>query len=128
VTEADGRRYEPVALTIDRKAVDRFARALGADPAGGVPPTFAAVYALAATVPQLYGDEEIGIDVSRLVHGEQEFEWTRHPEPGERLVATGRVSEDVRRRGMRFVSYETVVDDAEGRRVCVSKMLNVIRG
>jgi hypothetical protein len=45
VTEAGvaGRTYPAVTFEIDRERVEAFARAIGADPADGVPPTFAAV-------------------------------------------------------------------------------------
>jgi hypothetical protein len=107
--------------------VAEFARALGEDPGKGVPPTYAAVYALAATVPQLFGDEEAAVNVAMLVHGEQEFEWDRHPEPGETLQAHGRVVEDVERRSLRFLTFETTCTGADRGIVCRSRMLSVIR-
>ena len=51
---------------IESNRVADFARAIGADPNDGVPPTFAAAYALEATAPELFGDEEAAID---LDHG-----------------------------------------------------------
>ena len=108
--------------------VAAFAAALGSDPAEGVPPTFAAVYALASTAPQLFGDEEAAVDFANLLHAEQEFEWERQPRVGERLTARGRVSSDVERRGARFVRFDTQVTCAEGKPVCRSNALFVIRG
>jgi acyl dehydratase len=107
--------------------VARFARALGADPGDGVPPTYAAVYALGTTFPQLLGDEEAALHVANLLHGEQEFEWERPPEVGEVVAAGGRVAADVERRGMRFLTLETDVTSAD-RLVCRSRALFVIRG
>lgn len=122
-----GRTYPPVTFTIEREGVEAFARAIGADPAAGVPPTFAAVYALGATAPQLFGDEEAEIDYGRLVHGEQEFSWERHPEVGEVVHAQATVTEDRDRRGMRFVTLETRCTNAAGAPLCQSRMLSVIR-
>jgi len=122
-----GREYPPVEFIIESGHVAAFARSLGADPAEGVPPTYAAVYALFSTAPQLFGDEEAAIDFSHLLHAEQEFEWDRHPAVGDTIVAQGRVASDVERRGMRFVGFETSCT-AAGRPLCRSKALFIIRG
>ena len=122
-----GRTYPPVRFEIESQRVADFARAIGADPADGVPPTFAATYALEATAPQLFGDEEAAIDFARLLHAEQEFEWTRHPRVGQTVTSRGRVASDINRRGMRFVSFETETTDEQGSPVCRSRALFVIR-
>lgn len=105
-----------------------FARSIGADPAAGVPPTFAAVYALAATAAQLFTDPEAAIDFARLLHAEQEFEWARHPEVGEEVTAAGRVAADLERRGARFITLVTECSDAQGHGLCRSRALFVVRG
>lgn len=107
--------------------MEDFARAVGADPARGVPPTFAGVYALGATAPQLFQDPEAAVDFANLLHAEQEFEWTRHPEVGETVVSQGRVVADQRRRGMRFLGFETSVS-CRGQPICRSRALFIIRG
>jgi hypothetical protein len=122
-----GRTYPPVKFQIEPARVAAFAKAIGADPAAGVPPTFAAVYSLGATAPQLFGDPEAAVDFARLLHAEQEFTWTRHPRPDETVTSQGRVASDVSRRGMRFVSFETDTTDQRGQPVCRSKALFVIR-
>ena len=122
-----GRLYPAVRFEIESERVADFALAIGADPADGVPPTFAATYALEATAPQLFGDENAAIDFGRLLHAEQEFEWHRHPRVGETLSSRGRVASDTSRRGMRFVSFETDTTDEQGSPVCRSRALFVIR-
>ena len=119
--------YPAVRFEIESERVADFALAIGADPADGVPPTFAATYALEATAPQLFGDEDAAIDFGRLLHAEQEFEWHRHPRVGETLSSRGRVASDTSRRGMRFVSFETDTTDEQGSPVCSSRALFVIR-
>jgi N-terminal half of MaoC dehydratase len=126
-TEVAGRTYPPVTFEIDRDRVARFARAIGADPEAGVPPTFAAAYALGATAPQLFGDEDAAVDLSHLLHAEQEFTWTRQTHAGETVTSQGRIASDVSRRGIRFVTFETETSDAAGKPVCRSKALFVIR-
>lgn len=122
-----GRTYPPVTFPIDAERAAEFARAIGADPAAGVPPTFAAVYSLGVTAPQLFGDADAAVDFSRLLHAEQEFTWVRQPRPGETVTSRGRVASDGSRRGMRFVSFETETTDGAGEPMCRSKALFVIR-
>src|SRR5207237_8864043 len=92
-----GRTYPAVTCEVDPGRAAAFARAIGADPSEGVPPTFAAVYSLGATAPQLFTDEEAAVDFARLLHAEQEFEWSRHPRAGEAGTSRGRVASDTRR-------------------------------
>ena len=122
-----GKSYPAVESRIEGERVRAFARAIGADPEAGVPPTYAAVYALFATAVQLYGDPDAAVDFAHLLHSEQEFTWTRHPEVGEEVVAEGRVEEDVERRNLRFLTYATEVRSG-GEPLCQSRMVNVIRG
>jgi hypothetical protein len=127
VATVAGRIYPPVSFEIDPERVAEFARSIGADPSAGVPPTFAAVYSLGVTAPQLFGDADAAVDFSRLLHAEQEFTWARHPRSGETVTSQGHVASDVSRRGMRFVTFETQTTDRAGEPVCVSKALFVIR-
>jgi N-terminal half of MaoC dehydratase len=122
-----GRTYPPVTFQIEPERAAAFARAIGADPAAGVPPTFAAVYSLGVTAPQLFGDEEAAVDFARLLHAEQEFTWSRRPRPGETVTSEGHVASDVSRRGMRFVTFETETTDGARKPLCRSKALFVIR-
>lgn len=122
-----GRTYPAVRFEIEPEAVTAFAAAIGADPAEGVPPTFAAVYSLGVTAPQLFGDDEAAVDFGKLLHAEQEFEWQRHPRVGETVVSRGRVASDMSRRGMRFVSFETATTDFQDAPLCTSRALFVIR-
>jgi hypothetical protein len=122
-----GRTYPAVTFKIEPERVTAFARAIGADPAAGVPPTFAAVYSLGVTAPQLFGDADAAIDFAKLLHAEQEFVWSRHPEPGETVSSRGRIASDISRRGMRFVWFETETQSASGDEICTSRALFVIR-
>lgn len=122
-----GKSYPEVRFEIEAGRVAAFARAVGADPANGVPPTFAAVYCLGATAPQLFADEEAGIDFGHLLHAEQEFEWSRQPAAGETVVSRGRVASDASRRGMRFLSFESETSGLGSDPICRSRALFVIR-
>lgn len=104
-------------VTIDPDRVAAFSRSLGLGSIDQVPPTYAMVYAWEATAPQVLGDRELGIELRNLLHTDQEFEWTRHPQVGERVVARSRIAADVQRRGMRFLTIETDVT-AGGQPLC----------
>jgi hypothetical protein len=106
--------------------VAAFARSLGVSAVEGVPPTYASVYGLGATFPQLLADEEAAVDLAGLLHAEQEFEWERQPQVGETVTARGRVTSDVERRGVRFLTLETEVSSG-GALLCRSRSLFVIR-
>jgi hypothetical protein len=123
----EDKTYPPVISLIEPDRVASFARAIGADPADGVPPTYAAVYALGATAPQLFGDPEAAVDFAKLLHADQEFEWDRHPNPGETVASQARVVSDISRRGMRFLTFETNTTGEGGSAVCRSRTLFVIR-
>lgn len=127
MSEVAGKVYPAVEFEIEAERVAEFARAIGADPRDGVPPTFAAVYALGVTAPQLFGDEDAGVDFAKLLHAEQEFEWRRHPKVGETVSSRGRIASDVSRRGMRFLNFESDTSDSGGAPVCRSKALFIIR-
>ena len=122
-----GRTYPAVEFEIDSERVADFARAIDADPADGVPPTFAAVYSLGVTAQHLFMDEEAAVDFARLLHAEQSFEWARHPRVRETVTSRGRVASDTERRGMRFIRFESETTDADGAPVCTSSALFVIR-
>jgi hypothetical protein len=127
LSSVEGKAYPAVTSVIEPERVADFARAIGADPADGVPPTFAAVYALAAAGPQLFGDPDAEVDFARLLHADQEFEWERHPELGETVTSQGHVVSDISRRGMRFLTYEIVTKGKDGSALCRSRTLFIIR-
>jgi hypothetical protein len=126
VSSVKGKAYPPVESRIEGDRVRAFALAIGADPEAGVPPTYAAVYALFSTATALYADPDAAIDFPHLLHSEQEFSWARHPEVGDEVRAEGHVEEDVERRNLRFLTYATEVT-SDGDQLCSSRMVNVIR-
>ena len=127
MSNVTGKRYPAVESVLDAERVRAFAEAVGADPEAGVPPTYAAVYALWATAPQLFGDAAAAVDFQHLLHSEQEFSWDRHPEVGESVTAQGAVEDDLERRNLRFLTYATAVTSS-GKPLCESRMGIVIRG
>jgi acyl dehydratase len=86
------------------------------------PPTFSVTQIWA--VPREEREERLGanLDYGRVLHGEQEFVYTRLPLVGEVLKGSMRISKDFEKEGkrggsMRFVTYETTFTDAAGEEV-----------
>lgn len=126
-----GKTYPPHPTSVTREQVARFAEAIGdnsqAYAAGHrVPPTFGAVYAFRA-LRQVIGDPELGANVPGRVHGEQQFQFRRHPRPGERLTARARV-EDIYERGrLEFLVVKIGISDAGGDEVMSVTSTLVVR-
>jgi len=100
-----GKEYPPYAVTVERVKIKEFARAIGdlnplylddrvgaASEWGDViaPPTFAVTFRddTADTGALL---RDLGTDISRILHGEQEFELFRPLQPGETYLCRARI-------------------------------------
>jgi acyl dehydratase len=121
-------------LPVDSDKVSEFAIAVGDDnpvffdrevalesgfPDCLAPPTFTVTQLVA--VPREEREKRLGsgLDYSRVLHGEQEFVFTRLPLVGETLKGEMRISKDYTKEGkrggsMRFVTYESIFTDAGG--------------
>ena len=137
-----GKEYPPYAVTVERGKIKEFARALGdlnpfylddevgrASQWGDIitPPTF----------PISFRDEtgvllrDLGTDVSRLLHGEQEFEVVRQLRPGETYLCRSKVLDVYEKTGksgpMGFVVRETAVTDSANEIVATMRSITVVR-
>jgi len=137
-----GKEYPPYAITVERGKIKEFARAIGdlnpfylddevgrASAWGDIitPPTF----------PISFRDEtglllrDLGTDVSRLLHGEQEFEIFRQLRPGETYLCRSKVLDLYEKTGktgpMGFVVRETSVTDANNEIVAKMRSITVVR-
>ena len=121
-------------LAIERDKIEDFAMAVGEDnkvyydpqlahlegfPELPAPPTFTVTQIF--EVPREEREERLGanLNYARVLHGEQEFFYKRLPVAGEKLNATMRIAKDFVKEGkrggqMRFVTYETRFEDANG--------------
>jgi acyl dehydratase len=113
-----GKTYPPHPVSVTAEQVARFARAIGdTSPdyasARRVPPTFGAVYAFRA-LRQVLNDPELGANVPGRLHGEQEFEYRRHPRPGEALTARARIDDISDRGKLEFLVVRVGISDAAG--------------
>jgi acyl dehydratase len=137
-----GREYQEIELEVDRDRATRFSMAVGEDDprfleaeaarAEGFPdqvafPTFPTVLGILASA-QIVVDPELGMDYSRVVHGEQAFEWRRPMVVGDRLRATPRIADVYARGPNEFLVIEAEVRDADGEVVCVARSTLLSRG
>lgn len=140
-----GKEYPPFAVTVERGRIKDFARAIGdanpfyldddvgrASPWGDViaPPTFAVSFRdEAADSNALLRD--LGVDISRLLHGEQEFELHGQLRPGETYLCRTKIVDIYEKTGrsgpMAFVVRETTVTDRQDDIVVTMRQVTVVR-
>lgn len=130
--ELVGRAFPPTApYLVGREKVREFARAVFADapqhsdPEAAralgyadvvAPPTFAMVVQ-DLTLKQLLGDPDSGIELSRLVHAEQRFRYSRPIVAGDELTATLSVTGIRTLGGNAMITSEAEIVDADGAHV-----------
>jgi acyl dehydratase len=124
-----GRSWPATApYLVGREKIREFAAAIGAtdaehhDPeaarAAGypdvvAPPTFPVVITMAAS-RQIVADPALGLDYSRVVHGDQKFAYTRPVVAGDSLVCVNTVDEITSRGGHDFLTTRTEVTTEAG--------------
>jgi acyl dehydratase len=126
-----GREFPPYAVTVERGKIKEFARAIGdlnpfylddrvaaASEWGDIiaPPTFATTFRdESADTSALL--RELGTDMSRVLHGEQEFELQRPLQPGRTYLCRARVVDVYEKTGksgpMGFVVRETAITEGD---------------
>ena len=90
------------------------------------PPTFGVTFAM-RPFADACSDPELGIDLLRLLHAEQEFEHGAPVRPGDVLVTEGEIVEIRNRAGLSFVTVRTETVNQAGERVLVGRWMAVVR-
>jgi acyl dehydratase len=138
-----GRTYPPTPpYEVAREKIREFAEAIGdANPAYHdvdvarsfghpdviAPPTFAIVLSMRAA-EQVVRDPDLGLDYSRVVHGEQRFVHNRPITAGDLLQVVVSV-EDIRAAaGNDIVTSKSVVSTVDGALICTAYSTLVARG
>lgn len=130
--ECVGRRYQAAPEVLDRSRHAVYAKSVGLAPTRTREFTrplacFAAVYLLWPVVPQLFHDQEVGLDVEHLLHGEQEFSFERPLAFDETITPRGVIAQADRRRGMVFVDFRCEGRDRRGEVAARSRSLFVVK-
>jgi MaoC dehydratase-like protein len=126
-TALEGKTYEPVTLEIDAGFVARFASAVG-DDGSFVPPTIVTTPEIVAGLDHLVADEDLGLDFSRVVHGDQEYEWLRPLRGGDVLVVESTIESIRFKGGHEFLTLRTEMRDVAGEMVVVARTGLIVRG
>jgi hypothetical protein len=125
-TALAGKRYPPVEFLLEAERVGAFATAIG-HPTDDVPPTIVTIPEIAAGLVNVLADAELGLDLARVLHGEQEYEWGRPFTVGERVVAEATI-EDIRSKGgLEILRLRTDLRDEAGRLVVVGRSTLIVR-
>jgi len=121
-----GKEYDKVDFTVERAQVNQFVEAIGeqdpiyrdADAAKAAghpeqvaPPTFITVIQL-MTSGQIVLDQELGLDYSRVVHGEQAYRYERPLFVGDHIVATPTLANIETKKSNEFLTVTSEVHDA----------------
>jgi acyl dehydratase len=102
------------------------ARALG-HPDVVAPPTFAIVVSSRASAQVMF-DPALGLDYSRVVHGEQSFSYERPVVAGDRLVAVATVEKIRSAAGNDLLTLSCALTTADGEPVGIARSVIVARG
>ena len=138
-----GRSYPPTPpYEVGREKIREFADAIGdhnpayRDPEAAralghpdviAPPTFGIVLSMRAS-GQVIGDPELGLDYSRVVHGEQRFVHARPIHAGDRLTVTVTVENIRTAAGNDMVTTRGDVSTVDGEPVFTAHSTLVARG
>jgi hypothetical protein len=117
-TAAAGKIYPDVPFTVDPERVRAFRTVF--DEPSRVPATFATV-AEFTVIPGIVADRELELDFSRVLHGNQEYEFRRPLEEGETLVIRSRIDSIREMGGNGFLVLVTDLVDPGGEVVCTAR-------
>ncbi len=90
------------------------------------PPMFAVAFAM-QPFSDACADPELGLDLLRLVHGEQEFVWHGVIRPGDVMETTGEIAEAYSKGPLDFLVVRTTSTDQRGKVVVEGIWTAVIR-
>src|SRR5579883_388752 len=143
-----GQSFPPFTIEVERGKIRELAQAIGDDnpiyqskeaaQAAGYPDV--PIYPTTPTTFTFWGNREmvaqlvsVGINVMRILHGEEEYEYLAPIYPGDVLTGVVRVAEGRSRQGrdgssMDIVTLEAVYTNQEGYKVLKARQTIVVRG
>jgi len=129
----EGKRYPRTSpYLVGREKLREFAKAtlldeplLGEDV---VAPTTFPVVIQEQSLKLVITDPEAGLDLSRVVHGEQRFVYTRPIVAGDELTSELSVASIKTLGGNQMITFNTEIFDAQNQLVCTAISTLVVRG
>ncbi|MGH3440060.1 MAG: MaoC family dehydratase N-terminal domain-containing protein [Sciscionella sp.] len=91
------------------------------------PPTFLTLVNIKA-IETIISDPELGLDYSRMVHGNQSFTHHRPVHAGDRIVVLTHVDNITARAGNDFLAVRAEINTVEGEQVATAHAQLVVRG
>ncbi len=140
-TSKVGKSYPPFEYEVGREKIREYAHSVGEDnpvhhdraaaqEAGFrdvvAPPMFAVVYSAGAVGPAVL-DPEIEIELARMLHGSQAFEWGEPVCAGDTITTTATVKDMYERDGKKFYVFESVSRNQDGQEVVRGTWTNIVR-
>ncbi len=120
-----GRQFPPSRpYVVTEDGLREFAAATGGEYAGQAPATYPIVLAFEAMNAFLEGE---GVELSRIVHGEQKFAYNRPIVSGDVLTATLTVAGLRQIAGNDIITTSSEITDGDGALVCVANATLVHR-
>jgi N-terminal half of MaoC dehydratase len=127
-----GYSLPPFIVTVERERLRQFAAAIGASPPGsdedGAPPTYLKV---------IEGENDssrrilsaLGVDLKRVLHAEQEFEYHAAYRAGDQLAVERTVSNIYERKAgeLEFVVVDTLIRQSSGQLVARTQQVILVR-
>jgi acyl dehydratase len=141
-TGAKGKTYGPHFYEVGKEKIKEYAYAVGeesplyfdrdAAKAAGfrdvpAPPMFAVVYSAGSVGPAVL-DPEVGINITLMVHGGQEFVWSEPVCAGDTITTETEVKDIYERDGKGFYVFESVSRNQDGQEVVRGTWTNIVRG
>lgn len=90
-------------------------------------PSFAVTFAI-APFGKACSDPELKLNLLRLVHGEQSFEFFEVVRAGDRLTTSGKITDITTKRSLDFLQVTTETTNQHGKLVVRAKWTAIIRG
>ena len=139
---AKGKTYDPHVYEVGAEKIREYAGAVGEDnpvyfdrdaakEAGFrdvvAPPMFAVVYSWKTVWAPAF-DSEVGMDVAKLLHASQEFEWGEPVCSGDTITTELSVKDIYPKGPNGFYVFETVSHNQDGDEVARGTWTNIVRG
>jgi hypothetical protein len=121
---ATGKRYPLVSFTVAPERVAAFRDVFG--DTDGVPVTFITA-AEFEVMPTIVDDPELGLDLARVLHGNQEYELRRPLRVGETLEVRARIESIREMRGNAFLVIATDLVGDDGEVACTARSTMIER-
>ncbi|MCM3766195.1 MaoC family dehydratase N-terminal domain-containing protein [Neobacillus niacini] len=121
-----GIHFEPFTFEIEKGKIKEFAMAIGdANPcyqAGeALPPTFATVIEMWGGTDFIELAEKLELELPKVLHGEQEYEYLGKIKVGERVTGVTSVTNAISKENMDLIKLETHYKNEAGELVLISR-------